>query len=345
MISTENTKIARISVHNIGNKFTDQGLLLSQKEVSTDNDTLENLIKYFLKPFKIELSLNFFHESNLNFNVVYVCIKNIFKNPNLLHENSVSIAKHLYERSDHPNIKGGEFYTVYFENCILNGKTLNAIGLFKSENKDTFLKVYSTKNDFEVESEKGININKLDKGCLIFDTEEDSGYVLGIIDSRSKGAETQYWVDDFLHVCQRKDEYSNTQNILSLCKDFIKNKLPLQFEISKADQIDLLNRSMKFFKENDNFDINNFANEVIKHPDVIESFNNYKTTFQQNNNIDIVDNFTISDSAVKKQARLLKSIIKLDKNFDIHIHGNRNLIEQGIDEKGKYYKVYYKEES
>ena len=33
--------------------------------------------------------------------------------------------------------------------------------------------------------------------------------------------------------------------------------------------------------------------------------------------------------------------IIIDKNHKIHIHGNRNLIEQGADEKGKFYKVYY----
>lgn len=45
-----------------------------------------------------------------------------------------------------------------------------------------------------------------------------------------------------------------------------------------------------------------------------------------------------------KQARVFKSVIKLDKNYHIYIHGDRQLIEQGEDNKGKFYKVYYKEE-
>nr|AMP55557.1 hypothetical protein [uncultured bacterium] len=53
----------------------------------------------------------------------------------------------------------------------------------------------------------------------------------------------------------------------------------------------------------------------------------------------------MNESAVKKQARNYKSVIKLDKNFHIYVHGDRRLIEQGEDEKGKFYKVYYKEES
>ena len=35
---------------------------------------------------------------------------------------------------------------------------------------------------------------------------------------------------------------------------------------------------------------------------------------------------------------------QLDRNFHIYVHGNRNLLEQGEDEKGKFYKVYYQEE-
>lgn len=76
----------------------------------------------------------------------------------------------MYKKSTHPQIKGGEFYTVYFKDCILEGEIVDAIGLFKSENKDTFLKVSTLKNDFKIETVEGVNINKLDKGCLIFCT-------------------------------------------------------------------------------------------------------------------------------------------------------------------------------
>ena len=66
--------------------------------------------------------------------------------------------------------------------------------------------------------------------------------------------------------------------------------------------------------------------------------------YEQDRDIRIEDEFGISDSAVKKQARSYKSVIKLDRNFHIYVHGNRNLLEQGEDEKGKFYKVYYEEE-
>ncbi|MBK6777842.1 MAG: hypothetical protein IPG74_19090 [Flavobacteriales bacterium] len=49
---------------------------------------------------------------------------------------------------------------------------------------------------------------------------------------------------------------------------------------------------------------------------------------------------------MKRQARIFKSVLKLDKNFHIYIHGDRNRIEQGVDEQGrKFYKIYYDKES
>ena len=106
----------------------------------------------------------------------------------------------------------------------------------------------------------------------------------------------------------------------------------------------MLNETMKYFREQDNFSLDDFSEKVIRQPEVIESFSRYKQEYEQERDIRIEDEFSISDSAVRKQARAYKSVIKLDRNFHIYVHGNRNLLEQGEDEKGKFYKVYYQEE-
>jgi hypothetical protein len=345
MLYKEYIRVKYISIHKVGNKFNVEGISISNSNLDVEEKLKKILSDYFLSSFKTNEYFNFYHDIDISMNEVFVCVSKIFDSPEALHEQSINLAKHLYEQSTHPKIKGGEFYTVYFKDCIVDGKTVDAVGLFKSENKDTFLKVYPSGDNFEIESQQGININKLDKGCLIFNIEKENGYIVAVVDNTNKGAEAQYWLDDFLHVHQRQDEYYNTQNILSLCKNFIKNELPEQFEVSKADQADLINKSVKFFKENDSFNMDKFAKEVIGQNDIIESFRQFKTEYQKEQEVCISDNFAISDSAVKKGTKTLKSIIKLDKNFDILIHGNRDLIEQGVDEKGKYYKVYYKEES
>ena len=344
MIYSEISSLRNSILHFVGNKYIDDGVVLSKSNLVVD-DKIKNLLSnYFLAFFTSEEYFQLYHDSGIEYNVVYGSVSQIFDDPKTLYEQSVNLAKHLYDQSAHPKIKGGEFYTVYFKDCIVDGETVDAVGLFKSENKDTFLKVLREGGNFNLESDQGINIKKLDKGCLIFNKERENGYVVAVVDNTNKGIEAQYWIDDFLHIRQRKDEYANTQNVMAMAKNFVTNELPKEFEVSKADQIDLLNKSLKFFKEKDTFDLENFANEVIEQPEVIESFHNFKRNYESENDITIDDTFAISNHAFKKQQRSYKRIINLDKKIQIIINGNRQNVEQGEDERGKFYKVYFSEE-
>ena len=90
--------------------------------------------------------------------------------------------------------------------------------------------------------------------------------------------------------------------------------------------------------------MDDLSGKVIRQAEVVERFTRLRQVYAQDRATRVEDEFGISDSAVKKQARSYKSVIKLDRNFHIYVHGNRNLLEQGEDEKGKFYKVYYEEE-
>ncbi|MCB0756006.1 MAG: nucleoid-associated protein, partial [Flavobacteriales bacterium] len=286
-----------------------------------------------------------YHESDMELNEVYTYVQQIFANPETNHEQSVKLAKHLFECSTHPKIKGGEFYVVYFKHCLLNDELVDAVGLFKSENKDTFLKVNPSGDGFIVKTDQGVNINKLDKGCIIFDANADEGYLVAVVDNTNKQVEARYWIDDFLHLRQMEDAYFHTQSVMAMAKSFITKELPQQFEVEKADQADLLNRSIKFFKEQESFNMNDFEAEVIVQPEVISQFQQYKHDYEHEREMYIPDAFDISERAVKKKQGTFKSVIKLDKNFHIYVHGDRSLIERGQDSDGrKYYKVYYDEE-
>ena len=344
MIYCEKSALKYVIVHIVGNKSFNENVIYSASETILDEDLSGVLNMYYLQSFKTEKYYQLCHESDLELNEVYTYVSKIFDEPEQLYEQSVNLAKHLYEQSTHPKIKGGEFYTVYFKDCILDGETLDAVGLFKSENKDTFLKVLRENGNFNLESDKGINIKKLDKGCLIFNKDRENGYVVAVVDNTNKDVEAQYWIDDFLHVRQRKDEYANTQNFMALAKNFVTKELPKEFEVSKADQIDLLNKSLHFFKEKETFDINDFSHEVIAQPEVIERFHQYKQEYEDQSDLVIDNQFEISESACKKQQRSYKRVINLDKKIQIVIAGNRQNIEQGKDDRGKFYKVYYTDE-
>jgi hypothetical protein len=167
-----------------------------------------------------------------------------------------------------------------------------------------------------------------------------------VVDNQSTGGEAQYWKDEFLKLKPVADNYFQTRNYLDLARNYVTERLDDDFEVSKADQIDYLNRSIDYFKKHEQFNEQEFATEVFEHASVISSFKKFKSDFQHEHDLNIVSEFDISSPAVKKQSKVFKSVLKLDRNFHIYIHGDRELIEKGVDEDGrKYYKIYYKEES
>ncbi len=344
MIHHEETQLEHLCINYVGNQTHQEALVLSESEVFLEDDLKELLKDYFLKSFKSEIYFEFFHTSNVENNEVFTYVSEIFEEPRLLENQSKKLAKLLFEHSTNPRTKGGEFYVCYFKDCILKGEKYDAVGLFKSENKDTFLKVSAKDEAFELETLQGINLNKIDKGCIVFNTQKEDGYILSIIDGTSR-AETSYWMDDFLQIQQKKDDYFDTQETLAMYKTFVTKQLPQEFEVTKADQADLLNKTIEFFTDKNEFKIEEFTGQILKEKDVIESFANYKNTYEDERDITISDEFQIQNAAVKKQKSSYKSVIKLDKNFHIYVHGDRKLIQQGQDENGKFYMLYFEEEN
>jgi hypothetical protein len=339
--------IDELIVHHIGSKSEEEGIKLSNSCINLTDDQLQVvLMQYFLTPFKPGELFHLAHPEQLDQNEVYACVKQIFENRESFIEQSVNLANHLYEQSAHPKIKTGEFYVAYFSNCLFDGETVEAIGLFKSESKETFLKVTDKKSTLSVNYDTGININKLDKGCLIFNLEPEKGYLAAIIDTVNKGEEARYWRDLFLQVKPRKDEFQQTRNYLDMCKTFVLEEAPKAFEITKADQADFLNKSATYFKKNEDFAFDEFADQVIKQPEVVDSFKNYKKQYESEHACEINDEFAISAPAVKKDAKVFKGVIKLDKNFHIYVHGNKEYIMKGFDESTgmHYYQLFFKEE-
>jgi len=202
-------------------------------------------------------------------------------------------------------------------------------------------------SDYQVDYEDGISINKLDKGCLILNTHKDKGYVVAVVDNLGRGAEAQYWKDEFLKVRPSNDNYHTTQNYLDVCKQFVTSQLEQEYEVNKTDKIDFLNKTVDYFKHNQSFEEDGFLESVFQDNEVIKSFKTFKDEYSAENAVDINDAFEISNAAVKKQARVFKSVLKLDKNFHVYIHGDKSLIEKGYDAKvGKsFYKIYFDEEA
>ncbi|WP_332028246.1 nucleoid-associated protein [Kaistella sp.] len=336
--------LSKIIVHKVGNRINQESLILSQEELQLEDEMKELLEDFFLKAFKSEEQFSFYSDTYLVNNPVYSSVCEIFDDRDKFVYEAENIAQHLYEVAENPRVQSGELFIVYFEGEEnADGNKIDYIGIFKTESKNPFLKIFPQNEAFEIEKEYGIGLSKLDKGALIYNSSKETGYAVSVVDNNKNG-DMYYWFEDFLKVKQRDDEYFQTQETLTVYKEYITKQLPQEFETTKADQADFLNKSITFFKEKETFDYDEFTREVLEDPNVIESFGNFKSDYEQEMQVSISEDFAISEAAVKKQSRGFKSVIKLDKNFHIYVHGDRKMIETGQDEKGKYYRLYFEEE-
>lgn len=345
MFETTLSSIAAIITHYVGNRLKDDELILSEEPSVFDEPTQQILWKYVLSSFKAPEFYQFTHPADLEMNNVYTIAKSVFENPETINSKSKDLAKVLYEHSQHPQIKSGEFFVMYFKKLTFGKVTADAIGLFKSEKKQPFLFTEENDNIIDIHSFQGISPGKVDKACIIFNEEMHDGYNVLAVDNVNKGEEAKYWFEDFLKIKPRSTEYTKTSEVLSLTKNFILNDLGAEDLMDKSEKIDLMNRSVDFFKENEKFDQEEFSVQVFEDKAVGDRFRAY-TAERDKDEYKFDEAFDISQEAVKKKQRIFKSVLKLDKNFSIYIHGNREMIEKGVDEKGrKYYTFYYEEEN
>lgn len=351
MIQTSECQIKNVAAHLIGNKYNGENLILSENPLEINDPALSEILQhYFLSHFSSPeyFSFKLTNEEGEE-NALYNLANDIFNNGELdFQTSSKKIAELLYDCSEHPNIKPGELYAVFIQDIIIEDELTDAIGLFKSETKQAFLKTATEGDNIVLNYDHGINTDKLDKACLIINTNELGGYKLCVIDKTNKGEEARFWKDRFLQVKPCADNYHFTESFMKATKKFVTSKaMDKEFDVEKADKMEILNSSVQYFRDNDTFNEVDYANQVFKDENIASSFQEFRRDYQEKNNLPIVDEFEISEPAVKKQSRILKSVLKLDKNFHVYVHGDRQLIEKGYDEeKGKnYYKIYFDEEN
>lgn len=349
MINLYNTQIESLSIHRVGNKSRNEGMFLSQ-EPYVLNDEMQALLKeYFLKAFreKEENYYQFVHDTDLEFHDLYSAVSTVFEEPSTVHEQSKKIAQLLFNEGKHPHIKSGELYVVYFENVMLDNERMDAMGIFKSELKHDFLQFEEKSENLEAILQQGVNLNKLDKGALIFNKNKEEGFKVLSVDSNRY--DTKYWLEQFLGVDVFADENFNTKSYLKFCQNFAKDVvLPAE---DKQQEVMFMNRAVNHFAKNDNFEESNFLNEVMENPELIPEFQHYKTEKAPKYKIEDLTEFPVSNTAVSAARKKIKSVINLDTNVQIKMDfinpdSAEKFIEKGWDEERQmyYYLVYFNKE-
>ena len=349
MINLFGAHITSLSIHRVGNKVNNEPIFLSDDIYKADDELTPLLKEYFLKPFreKEENYFQFTHESDLEFHELFSITSKIFDDQNSIHEQSKIITKYLYDQSLHPHIKPGEVYIVHFENVQIDNEKVDAIGIFKSEIKQDFLQFSEKESQLDAKLEHGVNLNKLDKGCLIFNVKKEEGYKILSVDSNRY--DTRYWLESFLGVDALEDENFYTKKYLKFCQDFAKDVvLPAE---DKKEEVLFMNRAVNHFAKNDEFEESLFINEVIDNPDLVPEFKHYKTEQAPKYKIEDLTEFPIANTAVTAARKKIKNVINLDTNIQIKLdfinsESADKFVEKGWDEEKQmyYYLVYFNKE-
>lgn len=345
MVNRLKSRIESAVVHRIGRKSEEEGIKYSKSLLDVHSPELQKtLLDYFLNAFKEPIYYSFtFHGGDFVLNPMYNYIGNIFDNPDSLHKESIRIANLLYDKSDNPLIKPGELCVAHISELLIEDEMMQAVAIFKSEDKDEFLEVSDQNGNIDLEIHKGINIKKLDKACLVLYNNRDSGFKILNIDHSNRHKEARYWKDDFLYIAPSVDNFHNTSHVIKLTSEFVKKRLPEELNIDAKTQTMMMKRSEAYFKEEVDFDLNTYKERVFKDLGTVEAFDTFHSEKYDNSNLK--KDFKISEFAVKKQSRVFRSVIKLDKNFHIYVHGDHSKIVKGELENGqKYYMLYYDEE-
>lgn len=349
MITRKNASISKFIIHKVGNKFNDTKNAFSEKIVDFDEASYNLMLPFLLRPFgSVVQSYRFNHHANISLNEINSYSKQIFNDDDAFIEVSKHIVTHLYEQSTSANIKTGDVLVVMFEGIEFNEITTNALGIFKIETKVDFFQTYLENNSYDVLVQKGINSKKVDKGCLILNQTDTEGNIILSVDNNSYDA--QYWINQFLNIKYADDANNHTQQYIELCKEFSTEILKTSY--GAQEQNTFLAKTIDFFKENEVVNIERFKDEVFEEDKHKSLFDNYKKTFEGEQNIVMRNQFDVAEAVVNKEKKKIKTDIKLDTNIQIKLdidapEASSEYLERGFDEDKKmyYYKAYFNVEA
>lgn len=345
-MNATDSRITAIAVHEIGDRSLQQDLVLSQRLLNPDSEELELLKDFFLGYFKAQEFYTFrIANPSVPVSRLYHPVSRIFEDPSTLLAGSGEIARQLYIFTETELLTHGYLFVCYFKDVMIADELTDAIGLYYSHSDDWFLTPENIYSQPLLRFSQGIFTGKHEMACLIYDTDAEAGYKIDVIDKSKKSNDGPFWKELFLQVNPAEDDFFRTSHLMGLTKSFVDHQLPMEFAVEKKEQLDYLNRSIDYFKTQDHYSEQDFAGQIFDDVEIARSFGDFRQSYEDTHEIDLPAEFDLNEHAVKKQARHFKSVLKLDRNFHVYIHGDRSLIERGIDEQGrKFYKLYFENE-
>lgn len=349
MIKRTKASLSKAILHKVGNKFNATKNAFSEQELELDETSYDLIMPYLLRPFgSLVESYRFNHHSNINLNEIYSYSTQLLTDDSNFLDISKHIVTHLFEQSNSAQIKTGDVLICIFNDIQYEEMFVDAVGIFKIENRSNFFQTYLENNSYDIIAQKGIATKKVDKGCLILNTADTEGNIVLSVDNNSYDA--QYWLKHFLNIKYPDDFNQHTKNYIDLCKDFSDDILKPNLGLQEKNSF--LAKTIDFFKEHDSVHVENFKDEIFDEDKYKELFDDYKKNYESDYGIVIRNQFDVSENVLKKAKQKIKTEIKLDTNIQIKLDidapdASAEYLERGYDDTKKmhYYKVFFNEES
>ena len=360
-IRFSSASVTSLVLAKIGHPQRDEPLQTSRQVFQVQEDDRETLTAIFLRPFKNLTGHRFHHHSSLEQHEMNRLATGIFSSTEGLLERGCDIAKRLYSKSNHPNIKSGDLCISLVNDIEVNGELTKGICILKSESVVPFLSISTKDGDLELHTEQGINPEKIDKGCLILNRDPNKGYHVFTFDR--SGAESRFWVRDFLGVIPIADPAHLTNKYADLAVSFVKKAEKARKDsrsgepAPEADDTPpwgahtAARDAISYFEEKDHFSLQEFEETVLKSPEAVEQFKHHRQEVEREQGYTFDDSFQISKKDVNKAKKKIASVVRLDTGVEIHLKPGiagaaDDLLERGFDEekKMKFIKVYFNQD-
>lgn len=349
MLDFTRSNMSHLIHHYVGNKGLGGPLEQSLAETNLQDDvTKTQLMNFLTQNFKSDIVYEFKKkDTDVFIHSVQDYVSDFFTHPTpeMFVNCSKGISDHLYNMSMHPKCPSGTMYVAYFKDVVSDGEMVNAIGIFKKENDEQFLKPEIKEGYAIIESEYGQSIDKLEKGVLILNTAASDGYKIHVFDKGKKIKDIAfYWLEDFLSIKLKDTPYYQTSHQIMQILSFCEEVLTTENNVSIMDKKMVENKTINFFTAREKFNPEEFNKDVLLgQKELVDSYKTHKEAYQHNYQMKLKDDFDISQTAVKEKSKYASTTMHLDHNFEVKIKSRYDLMDQGFDEeKGlKYIKLWY----
>lgn len=317
-----------------------QRILINHKDM--DMGTLDQsfLKDFFVKPFSREkVQYSFVHSIDLKYNIVYNTVLDIFQGGDFV-DKSISIFKYLDSVSTLPTIKDGDIFIVKIEDILYGDTYCEAVGIFKIETRNDFIETtVDSYGNMNVSVKSGYTAQKIDKACLIVFTEDmPVGFII------DKAKDSKFWRHDFLGMETKTTSYSQSKFLVGVMENFVKDKLSKEANVSKSDQVNLVNHYTELISKSEYLDIEDLEAKVFQDKKILNMFEDYRKIYEERENFNLEANMVVDKSALNVPRKLRK--IRLDDTVELCLMKTGNFIERGYDEnRGRsYYKIFFSKE-